>query len=341
MHEKQQEGLILWSLRLILAFVVGLSAEQILLVSSQPAGALEGGTNAYLLGSRDTFAGFVPPPGTTAVSSDAIYISGQGPTLSLGGVTVVDPKVSVWLYKFSAAHFFNTQIFGGTPGIAVSIPYAGGSLTADGVLGRFSATVEDKNSGFADPSITPVIGWHNGNFHYSAAVSFLLPLGKYNLATVSLHPVGVDNALNFGKNRLAIVPSLNATYFDPKTGIEFSGSMSMEFTLKNTATDWQTAPAFIFEGAALEHLKNGLAFGVAGYAYQQIAEDSGTGAINFRNAIGAASLEARVFGIGPIATYTTKIDAIPVNFKLKWSHEFEARRRFESEVVFGSVGFSF
>jgi hypothetical protein len=327
--------------RLILALVVGLSAVCILVTSDQSARALEGGTNAYLLGSRDSFAGVVPPPGTTAVSNDVVYISGQGPTLSLGGVAVVNPKVSVWLDKFNVAHFFNTQIFGGTPGIALTIPYAGGSLTAAGALGRFSATVKDTNSGFGDPTITPVIGWHNGNFHYSAAVSFFVPLGKYNLATVSLAPVAIDNALNFGKNRLAIVPAFNATYFDPKTGIEFSGSVSMEFTLKNAATDWQTAPAFIFEGAALEHLKNGLAFGIAGYGYQQIAEDSGTGAINFKNAIGAASLEARVFGIGPIATYSTKIGPTPVSFKLKYSHEFEARRRFESEVVFGSVGLSF
>jgi hypothetical protein len=327
--------------RRISALVLALSAQATLVFETQPARALEGGVGAYLLGSRDTFAGIVPAPGTTAVTSDLYHLSAQGPTLSLGGVAVVDPKINVWLYKLGIAHFVDTQILGGTAGIAVAIPYAGGLLTAAGALGRFNATVEDKNSGFGDPAITPVIGWHAGNFHYNAAVSFFLPLGKYNLATVSLSPVAIDNALNFGKNRLGIVPSFSATYFDPKSGIEFSGSMSMEFALRNTATDWQTAPAFIVEGAALQHLANGLAFGVAGYGYEQVAEDSGTGAINFKNAVGAASLEARVFGIGPIATYTTKIGTTSVSFKLKYSHELDARRRFESDAATASVGFSF
>ena len=35
-----------------------------LLLSSGDAIAVEGGTGAYLLGSRDSLAGIVPPPGT-------------------------------------------------------------------------------------------------------------------------------------------------------------------------------------------------------------------------------------------------------------------------------------
>jgi hypothetical protein len=327
--------------RLILSATSIFTAAGGLVLPIHPARALEGGTGAYFLGSRDSFAGIVPPPGTTAVVNDVIHLTGKGPTLSVGGVAVADPKVSVWLYKLTGAHFFETPVLGGTFGVSVAIPYGGGSVSVDGVVGRFSKTITDTNSGFADPAITPVIGWHNGNFHYSAAVSFFLPLGKYNLATVTTSPIGADNLLNFGKNRYGFAPNFSATYFDPKTGFEFSGAFTAEFSTRNTATDWQTAPALIFEGAALQHWQSGFALGAAGYAFQQVTEDSGSGAINFKTTVDAQSLKARVFGIGPIATYTTKIGNLAINLKLKYSHEFEARRRFESDVVFGTVGFAF
>jgi hypothetical protein len=49
----------------ISALVLALSAQATLVFESLPARALEGGVGAYLLGSRDTFAGIVPAPGTT------------------------------------------------------------------------------------------------------------------------------------------------------------------------------------------------------------------------------------------------------------------------------------
>ena len=145
----------------------------------------------------------------------------------------------------------------------------------------------------SDPIITPIIGWHDGNFHYSTSLSIFMPSGKYDTASVSLAPPSVDNILNFGKNRWAFVPAINGTYFNPQTGFEVSGSVGITFSTRNEATDWQTAPELNVEAAVLQHLPNGLAFGVAGYAYQQLGEDSGSGAENFKNLIGAKSLEAR------------------------------------------------
>jgi hypothetical protein len=137
------------------------------------------------------------------------------------------------------------------------------------------------------------------------------------------------------------VPAFSATYFNPATGFEISGALGITFSTRNTETDWQTAPELNFETAILQHFPNGLALGVAGYAYQQLGEDSGSGADSFRNLLGAESLEARVFGIGPIGTYNTKFGETPVGFKLKYMHEFGAKRRFESNVFWGSINFSF
>ena len=58
---------------------------------SHPADATESGNGAYLLGSRDTFAGIVPKPGTY-ITNNFVFMNGDGPTLSLGGVPVTERK---------------------------------------------------------------------------------------------------------------------------------------------------------------------------------------------------------------------------------------------------------
>lgn len=304
------------------------------------AHALEGGLGAYFLGARDTLAGVAPPPGTY-ITDTFYYLTGTAPNLSLGGVAVAQPKISVGINKVDIAHFFSTSFLGGTPGLILSVPYAFGNVTASGVAGNFSGTVKDRNSGFADLAGTGIVGWHHGEWHYSVSLTVFAPTAPYNLATISLSPLAADHLLNFSKNRFAFLPAVAITYLDPKAGFEWSGALSLETALKNKATDWQTAPILIFETAFMKHLPQGLAFGVAGYASQQLGEDSGAGADNFKAAVNAKSLEARVFGAGPLLTYRTKIDETSINFKLKYTHEFGARRRFESNVVSGAVGISF
>lgn len=307
---------------------------------SSPAQAVEGGSGAYLLGSRDTFAGIVPGPGTY-ITNSFVFMSGKGPTLSLGGVPVTSPEVNIYINKLDIAHFFDGQVFGGTAGVVLTVPWVIGDVTGEFLPSAPFQGFKDENNGFGDIVVTPLIGWHDGNFHYSTGLSIFLPVGKYNTASITAAPPAVDDILNFGKNRWAFMPTFNATYFDTTTGLEVSGSLGITFSTINTTTDWQTAPELSFEAAILQHLPNGLAFGLSGYAYQQIGEDSGSGADNFRTLLGAESLQARVFGIGPVATYNTKFGETPVGFKLKYTHEFEARRRFESSIVWGSINFSF
>ena len=81
--------------------------------------------------------------------------------------------------------------------------------------------------------------------------------------------------------------------------------------------------------------------GAAGYAYQQLGDDSGSGAEALKAALGAKSLRARVFGIGPVLGYQTAIGATSVNLQAKYYHEFAAKRRLESDSVWltASLGF--
>ena len=58
-------------------------------------------------------------------------------------------------------------------------------------------------------------------------------------------------------------------------------------------------------------------------------------------ATSAESLQAQVFGVGPIITYNTKIGDRSVSLKLKYLSEFDAKRRFESDVIAASFSINF
>ena len=311
-----------------------------LLLSSGETLAVEGGTGAYLLGSRDSLAGVVPPPGTY-ITNDIIHLSGEAEGLSIGGRVLTNAENSVLINKLSITQSFDLDVFGGTPAFNVNIPYVTGELTFDSFLAGSNRRITDEDTGFGDITLTPLIGWHDGNWHYSAAVSVFVPVGLYNTTTVNV-PARKVNALSFGKNVVSVQPVGALTYLDTETGIEVSGAASFLFAFRNKATDYKTAPAFNLEMAALQHLPFGLAVGAQGYIYQQLADDSGSGADAFKRQVGAKSLRAGVAGAGPIVTYSHKItDDVSVSAKLKYTHEFNGRRRFESDVIWGTLGISF
>ncbi|MGI9363829.1 MAG: SphA family protein [Rhizobiaceae bacterium] len=314
-------------------------------VAPQPLLAVEGGTSAYLLGSRDSFAGIVPGPGTY-VGVDFVTFSGDITGVSLGGLPIrAEVEVDVNLVKFSATQVFEGSFWGGTPAININIPilHAGISFTPQppfppALTGR---RLKDETSGFGDITITPMLGWHDDKLHYSAALSVFVPTGEYSTATVDIvPPVGID-ALSNGKNVWSFQPVLSATHFDPESGLEFSAATSLLFSTINKATDYQTAPAFTLEASMLQHLPSGFAFGVTGYAYQQLADDSGSGAAGTRAALGATSLRAHALAVGPILTYSGKVGQQPVSFKFKYYKEFEVRRRFKSDVLWFNASTSF
>ncbi|WP_162798519.1 SphA family protein [Sulfitobacter sp. SK012] len=310
-------------------------------ISAPQAHALEGGTSAYLLGSRDSFAGIVPGAGTY-VGMDFITFSGSIAGLSLGGLPIAaDTDVDVNLIKLSFTHVFGSTLWGGTPALNLNIPILDADIGFQAISGPLAGDdISDETSGIGDITITPMVGWHSGMLHYSAGLSIFVPTGSYSTASVDIPGRSID-ALSNGKNIWSIQPVLSMTHFNPKTGREFSGATSFLFSENNEATDYQTAPAFTLEATAMQHLPSGWAFGGSGYWYEQLKDDSGTGADNTRAALGVDSLRSRAFGLGPIITYSDEMFGRPVSFKLKYYKEFGVKRRFESDVLWFNATMTF
>ncbi|TCU54655.1 hypothetical protein EDF58_10886 [Novosphingobium sp. PhB57] len=314
------------------------------LLMATPGGtawATEGGSGAYLLGSRDSVPGIVPPPGTYT-SVDTFHLDGNVDFLAIGGAVLTDVHADLWISKINMTHSFEGNVLGGRPAVTVTLPVVTGNIAFRGDLVQqdLNLRFKDSDTGLSDVIVNPMLGWDEGINHYSIAVSIFLPTGFYDPTSVDFQNRQIQ-ALSFGKNRVAVDPTFSFTHLNPKTGLEFSAALGVTISAENKETDYQTAPEMHLEAAAMQHLPGGLALGAAGYWYQQFGDDSGPGAESFRQAVGAKSLEARVFGVGPIVTYQTRVGKHSLSGKLKYYHEFEARRRLESEVISFTLAFGF
>jgi hypothetical protein len=88
-----------------------------------PSYAVEGGLGAYLLGSRDSFAGIVPEPGTYA-GLDIVQSGGSVQGLSLAGLPIrEDSDLKLSFAKLSVTEVFDAQLWGGTPAVNINIPF--------------------------------------------------------------------------------------------------------------------------------------------------------------------------------------------------------------------------
>lgn len=116
------------------------------------------------------------------------------------------------------------------------------------------------------------------------------------------------------------------TYTEPHTKLEFDSAIGVTFNAKNPATDYKDGDDFIWDWAVGKKFANGLEVGVAGYAYQQLTSDSGSGAK-------LGPFKGRVFAVGPHVVYNTLVMHHAVLFNFRNYQEFGAENRFEGNVT--------
>jgi hypothetical protein len=309
-----------------------------LLLAAAPTLATEGGTGHYLLGTRDLLSGIVPPPGVY-VSSDVIVVDTSIDKLSIGGVVLASAELEGVITRINFTKSWRGPLLGGRPAITFTQPVVTADLTFDGVVRGFGVRTRDERTGLGDTVITAGLGWDHGPTHVAAQTSFFLPIGFYQKARVDLAGRTVE-ALSLGKNRFGVTSVVSVTRLPP-TGLELSGALGLSLSARNAATDYRTAPELHFEGAIAQHFSKQFRLGLAGYAYGQLGEDKGRGADQLRAALGTSSLQARVFGIGPVVGYSTRVGGASLTLKAKYTHEFEARRRLEGDFVQLSAALGF
>jgi hypothetical protein len=287
------------------------------LVCPGKALAVEGAMSPYLKGLGGFMSGILPPHEGTYVNNFYYGFDGEAGNNVRNGVVELNVDISLDAYLLQGLFVTDAKILGGTYAFGVIVDYVWAGLDADltGPLGN-TLSISLTSDGISDSFAYPImLGWHDGNWHWNAAIGVLLPTGEYE-----------QGQLNVGKNIWALIPQAAITYFDPESGWDISAAAAYVTMSRNDATDYQSGDIVHLDWAIGLHLDEAWEVGVAGNFVHQISGDSGTGAR-------LGSFKAESIGIGPAVSYSTKIGEMPLSLSAKWEHDIHAERTFEGDVV--------
>ena len=192
-------------------------------------------------------------------------------------------------------YVFETPVLGGQASASLIGAYGvvdttlAGQLsgTITGPAGRSipfmrSDSINDATWGFGDLIPMFALRWNAGVNNYMTYITGDIPVGAYQS----------DRLSNIGIGHGAIDAGGGYTYFDPKTGHEFSGVLGFTYNFTNPDTQYQSGVDMHFDWGASQFLTKQIQVGLAGYAYKELGCDSGSG-----DHVGC--FQSQVFGIGP------------------------------------------
>lgn len=293
----------------------------VMTLPTQELKAAEGAAGFYLLGSRTSMAGFLPPPGTYVQDLKYYYTADASVALEFGGLVVsggisadvfYDVPVGLWVAP--------RKVLGGNFALSLMVPVgwkdvsSGATLTGPG----FSITGpgrQDDDTAFGDPVPGATLGWHDGNWHWNVGLLVNTPIGYWKKGNLS----------NIGFNRWAFDTSAAVTWLDPARGLEISGAAGFTFNVENPATDYKTGTEFHLEWAVVQNFSKSFGIGIAGFHYQQITGDSGAGA-----ALG--DFKGRVTALGPVVNYNFNWRQIPISTGFRYFRDFNVKNRLQGDV---------
>ena len=291
-----------------------------LVACAHPALAVEGGTSFYLLGSKTTMAGYLPPPGFYGILSNYGYSGSADIDFETAGVELTGGiDADAYIALPTALWVMDNDILGGNLAFTLTTPFGGKRMEAGAITGRTGVELnaDRDNWAFGDPVLGATLGWHDGNLNYTLGTLINVPIGQWELG----------NPVNIGFNRWVIDTTAAFTYLNPQTRFELSGAAGITYNFENPDTNYKSGTELHAEAAAMLHVAHGLSLGVNGYAYQQLTGDSGEGAV-------LGGFEGRVFALGPALDYSFKIGQTPVVANLRYFYEFGVENRLQ-----GSAGF--
>ena len=308
------------------------------------AKADEGGVGFWLPGQFGSLAAAPQVPGW-AVGIVNVYesVGASGNVAAAREVTIgkLNPTVNVNLnlnltakpdlVLVAPSYVFATPVFGGQFAVSMGAAAGRSSGELDGTLtvavGPFSATrqgqISDARYGFSDLYPQASLRWNSGVNSWMVYAMGDMPVGTYDSSRLA----------NLGIGHGAIDGGAGYTYFDPKTGHEFSAVTGLTYNFVNPSTDYQNGIDWHVDWGASQFLSKTTQIGVVGYFYQQLTADSGAAPFLGENL-------SRVAGIGPQLGFIFPAGSLQGYLNLKAYWEFAADRRADGWNAWVTLAFS-
>jgi len=216
------------------------------------------------------------------------------------------------------SYTFATPVFGGQLIAGVAGQYGRSAASIAGTLTATAGPVVVTRSGVLDGALTSYgdlapfaeLLWSYGSHNYMTYLTGNIPVGDYDPARLP----------NIGLGHGAIDAGGGYTWYDAASGNEFSGVAGLTYNFINRDTAYRSGIDFHFDWGASHYVTRQLFVGIAGYAYQQITDDSGQNPI-------LGGFRSRVFAVGPQIGYNFPIGDMQGFLGLRGYGEFGAENR--------------
>ncbi len=219
---------------------------------------------------------------------------------------------------------FATPVLGGQATLGLMSIYGRNNTTLAGTLSGILSVPGFPPIGFGrsdtfDSSVTALgdlypqffLRWNNGVHNTMFYLTGDVPVGAYDATRLA----------NLGIGHGAIDSGVGYTYFNPKTGQEFSAVLGATYNLANGATNYQNGVDMHLDWGASQFLTKQVQVGLVGYVYKEVGCDSGSG-----DKVGC--FQSQVVGVGPQLGFIIPLStATQAYLNFKGYKEFAAENR--------------
>jgi hypothetical protein len=296
----------------------------LILLTSAPANATEGGATNKALGVDTVLSGVMGAPGSLRNTNFLGYyhadqtLDGSGnPRAGISNFGLnISAAVSRLQYVWPDGKLFGADIetrVGFTWYADANVKFD--VQTPGGVIHRDSSS----SGWFPAALVAPVVlGWHGQTVHQMTGIEFYFPTTGY--------VVGQPANVSTGFTTLA--PHYWITWF-PKPEIEIDGSFLYLFNQTNKKTNYRSGQEASMDYAAGYSLTPNWQAGASGYAYRQTTDDEVNG-----SAVPGGN-RGRAFGIGPYIRYHEGYWGVT----FKWQNESSVENRAKGNRFFLQFAF--
>lgn len=316
-------------------------------VTAAPAVSLadEDGVSFWIPGLYGSLAAAPQVPGWAVgivnlynpVSASGNVAAAREITLNRFSTTVnvnlnVNLKANPDLVLLDPTYVFATPVLGGQLALGMAGAYGrsiadlNGTLTLTGPNGGTitrQGTIDDARDGFSDLYPSATLRWNNGVNNWMVYGTGDIPVGTYD----------ANRLANLGIGHGAMDAGVGYTYFDEKTGHEFSAVTGLTYNLINPSTGYQNGIDWHLDWGASQFVTKTLQIGAVGYFYDQLTPDSGC-------LPALCPFESRTVGIGPQVGFIFPGKSVQTYLNLKAYWDVDTQDRASGASAWVTLSFS-
>ncbi|HXX84531.1 MAG TPA: transporter [Casimicrobiaceae bacterium] len=288
------------------------------------ANADQSGTPFWVSGQFASLAA-VPPSLGWSVNLTAYGYDGNAggeKELPIGRVIALGANQRSPSLSIQPGYAPSQALFGGQPFLGLSFGLGGNRVQAEVTISGAATQVNRSDTLWAGTDLYPFasLGWTYGNDNWMAYLTGDIPTGAYQASRLA----------NTGIGHGAIDGGGAYTYYDAKSGAEFSATAGLTYNWENTHTEYKNGIDSHLDWAASRFVSANWELGVAGYVYYQLTGDSGGGAK-------LGPFKSRAAAVGPEIGYQFTVGGQQWYANLRAYWEFWAQNRYQGYAIFATL----